>query len=151
DDAVLNALQVKGKDSPLALLDFVQGYLTPGGANYHATANFHQGCPGTFNSYSNMGVTLLGALVQVISGEAFDAYTKAHVFAPLGMTETAWRLADLDPEHIAMPYDGSGTTFTPFGQYGEPDVPDGMMRTSVTQLAAFLRMFIARGEIGGQT
>jgi CubicO group peptidase (beta-lactamase class C family) len=98
-----------------------------------------------------MGVTLLGALVQVISGEAFDAYTKAHVFEPLGMTETAWRLADLDPEHIAMPYDGSGTTFTPFGQYGEADFPDGMMRTSVTQLAAFLRMFIAQGEIDGRT
>src|SRR5262249_28089425 len=149
DDAVLDAVQVKGADSPLALLDFVKGYLTPGGANYHATANFHGGCPGTYSSYSNMGVTLLGALVQTISGETFEAYTKENVFAPLGMNETAWRLADLDPNHIAMPYDASSAGFAPFGQYGEADFPDGMMRTSVTQLSRFLLMNIALGQFDG--
>jgi CubicO group peptidase (beta-lactamase class C family) len=150
DAAVLDALQVKGQDSPLALLDFVQGYLTTGGANYHATTNFHAGCPGTYYSYSNVGVTLLGALVQIVSGQPFDAYTKAHVFAPLGMNETAWKLAALDPTHIAMPYAGAVGAFVPFGQYGEADWPDGMMRTSVVQLARFLLMNIGLGELDGR-
>ena len=47
--------------------------------------------PGTDYLYSNTGYTLLGVIVQRVSGQTLDAYTQAQLFRPLGMTQTRWR------------------------------------------------------------
>lgn len=39
--------------------------------------------------------------------------------------------------------------FVAYGQYGYPDYPDGELRTSVVGLAAYLRAFMAFGELDG--
>jgi uncharacterized protein YbbC (DUF1343 family)/CubicO group peptidase (beta-lactamase class C family) len=44
--------------------------------------------PGWGFKYSDINFIVLGALVERLSGETLDAYTAAHVFAPLGMRET---------------------------------------------------------------
>ncbi|HLI66253.1 MAG TPA: serine hydrolase domain-containing protein, partial [Caulobacteraceae bacterium] len=46
--------------------------------------------PGTVVAYSNYGATLAGYMVQRVSGEPFDAYIKAHIFDPLGMTHSTF-------------------------------------------------------------
>jgi CubicO group peptidase (beta-lactamase class C family) len=38
----------------------------------------------------------------------------------------------------------------PYGQYGEPDYPDGMLRTSVAELARFLIAYMQGGRYDGQ-
>jgi len=45
--------------------------------------------PGDVTAYSNFGSALAGYIVQRISGQPFHAYVHEHIFAPLGMTETA--------------------------------------------------------------
>jgi CubicO group peptidase (beta-lactamase class C family) len=47
--------------------------------------------PGTDYLYSNTGYTLLGVIVQRVSGQTLDAFTQAQLFRPLGMTQTRWR------------------------------------------------------------
>ena len=47
--------------------------------------------PGTDYLYSNTGYTLLGVIVQRVSGQSLDAFTQAQLFRPLGMTQTRWR------------------------------------------------------------
>ncbi|MFA6032749.1 MAG: serine hydrolase domain-containing protein [Myxococcota bacterium] len=54
---VLNALLVDG-DSPIALGDFLRGYLVPGGAYYDAAKNFYPTAPGAVHKYSNIGAAL---------------------------------------------------------------------------------------------
>ncbi len=81
--------------------------------------------------------------------KSFEAYCKTHIFQPLGMTETAWRLADLDRSHIAMPYEGRPGRYKEARLYGYPDFPAGTLRTSVEQLSKFLRMFMNGGELDG--
>jgi D-alanyl-D-alanine carboxypeptidase len=44
--------------------------------------------PGTRWSYSNEGYTVLGAVIEHLSGKTLHAYFTRHVFAPAGMTET---------------------------------------------------------------
>ncbi len=44
--------------------------------------------PGTTYGYSNLNFRTLARLVEVVSGEEFDAYLATHVFEPLGMTDT---------------------------------------------------------------
>jgi CubicO group peptidase (beta-lactamase class C family) len=141
---------VYDRDSPIALDDFVHGYLVSGGAYYDAS-NWNAGAaPGTHYSYSNAGVALAGDLVEKISAANLQAYCKQHIFEPLGMHETSFFLRDLDRTHIAMPYetDASGN-YQAAGYYGYPDYPDGQLRTSAPQLARFLMAIIGHGEFGG--
>jgi CubicO group peptidase (beta-lactamase class C family) len=62
------------------------------------------------------------------------------------MDKTSWRLAGIDQSILAMPYNKSESKYIPFGQYGEPDYPDGMLRTSAKELARFLIAYIQGGR-----
>jgi CubicO group peptidase (beta-lactamase class C family) len=44
--------------------------------------------PGAEYLYSNTGFTLLGAIVQRVSGQSLREFAEARIFAPLGMTRT---------------------------------------------------------------
>ena len=137
-------------DSPIALGDFVEGYVVPGGAYYDAAGNFASQCPGEVNEYSNVAVGLLGFVVERIAGVPFDQFCRERIFEPLGMDETSFRLADLDVDRVAMPYDGdSPASFVAHGHNGFPTYPDGLLRTSVPHLARFLAMFAELGEYEG--
>jgi D-alanyl-D-alanine carboxypeptidase len=61
------------------------GELAVAGAVAHAPLLFE---PGARWSYSNEGYTVLGAVVEELSGERFHDYLRRRVFAPAGMTET---------------------------------------------------------------
>jgi CubicO group peptidase (beta-lactamase class C family) len=49
--------------------------------------------PGTQFIYSDINFIVLGALVEKISGGTLDVYASRHIFAPLRMTDTGFRLA----------------------------------------------------------
>lgn len=56
--------------------------------------------PGSKQEYGNFAFVVLGRMVEVASGEAYEAYVARHIFAPAGMTGTgfvdcAHRAADL--------------------------------------------------------
>lgn len=53
--------------------------------------------PGTRWNYS-VSTDVLGYLVEVLSGQRFDVYLRDHIFAPLGMPDTSFTIAD---EHLA--------------------------------------------------
>ena len=40
--------------------------------------------------YSDLGAILMGEIVRTVSGQRIDAYTRDHVFGPLGMKETSY-------------------------------------------------------------
>jgi CubicO group peptidase (beta-lactamase class C family) len=148
--STLSPFVTKGADSPISLADLTRGYLTPGGAYYDQAKNFAAAAPGTVSDYSNMGFVLAGYLVELISGIPFDQYCNDNIFAPLGMTKSSWRLAGIDRSMLAEPYDKSSSGYVPYGQYGEPDYPDGMLRTSVVELARFVIAYMQGGRYLGQ-
>jgi len=47
--------------------------------------------PGDEFLYNNTGYTLLGVIVQRVSGKSLPEFTRERLFAPLGMTRTQWR------------------------------------------------------------
>jgi CubicO group peptidase (beta-lactamase class C family) len=145
---VMYAVYVYG-DSPIPLGEYVEGYLTPGGEYYSATANFYTWAPEHGWSYCNEAFALVAYLVEIISGIPFDQYCNDSLFTPLGMYETSWFLADLDTNNVAMPYHYSGGTYVPQGYYGYADYPAGQLRTSSIQLARHLLAFLQMGEIDG--
>jgi len=140
----------RGADSPISLAELMRGYLTPGGTYYDEGKNFAPEGPGKIAEYSNMGIVLAGYLVEVISGVPFDQFCKDHIFMPLGMPKTSWRLAGIDQSILAMPYNKSLLFgYVPYGHYGEPDYPDGMLRTSINELAQFLIAYMQGGRHNG--
>lgn len=145
NDSVIDAapVAVESGDPTVALGDLVKGYLTPGGKYYRAGKSFSAGCPGTASDYSNIGITTLGYLVQRISNQDLYQYFRDHIFTPLGMSQSSFRLADLDASLLAKP---NGTD----AHYGEADFPDGMLRTSPTQLGKFLAMYTQSGTYAGK-
>lgn len=52
--------------------------------------------PGEKNIYSNSGFTLLGHIIQTVSGKPYMQFMRERIFTPLGMTKTA----DRDPQFI---------------------------------------------------
>jgi CubicO group peptidase (beta-lactamase class C family) len=148
--STFGSLTTRGADSPISLADFTKGYFTPGGAYYDENDNFRSQAPGTVSRYSNMGIVLTGYLAEVISRTPFDQYCKDHIFKPLGMDMTSWRLAEIDQSTVAMPYDKSSSGYVPYGHYGEPNYPDGMLRTSVNELAHFLITYMQGGRHNSQ-
>lgn len=148
---VLDAFYVQG-DSPIRLRSFLARYLLPGGDLYDADKNFYAAAPGTAVRYSNVGAALAGALVGVVGRFGFDRSCRERIFSPLGMSGSAWHLRDLDESMVAMPYEyrrGRGD-WTPYGHYGYPDYPNGLLRSSVHDMARFLIAHMNDGSFGDE-
>lgn len=61
--------------------------------------------PGSNVLYSNFGFVVLGRMVEVVSGENYQAYVRRHIFEPADMTHTGFiDCATLAPD-LAMGYD----------------------------------------------
>ena len=145
---ILEPLVVSG-DSTVPLDNFCRNYLTPNGKYYDANENFDTQMPGTIYEYSNVGATLCGYLAESISGKLFSQHSQERLFAPLGMDETSWHLANLNVDHIAVPYQVEANEYSPLAHYGFPDYPNGSLRSSINQLARFLIAIINEGDYNG--
>lgn len=142
---VLDPLVTWGMDFPDSLSSFLNNYLIPGG-NHYTSNNWYGVVPGTQYNYSNVGVTIIGLLVEILANTSFENYCQDSIFVPLGMNETSWFLANLNQNNIATPYTYSGGIYTPNQHWGEPIFPAIQLRTSATQLSKFLSMFIQMGQ-----
>lgn len=125
--------------------------------------------PDSSQGYSNLGYGVLGAIVESVAGTPYSDYCQDNIFAPLGMKDTAWFLSDIDVARHAVPYGltpeqakklGQPSTYQdilaapdhpaarlstearmPLCLYGFPNYPDGLLRTSVEDLALFLASY----------
>jgi CubicO group peptidase (beta-lactamase class C family) len=116
--------------------------------------------PGTKWSYS-VAVDIQGYLVQKLSGQKFGDYLKAHVFGPIGMTDTAFYVSpdrkprfaevyhwDRDLNRLVM-----NTPRTDRGGFEDParlESGGGGLVGSTHDYARFCQMLLNKGEIGGQ-
>jgi CubicO group peptidase (beta-lactamase class C family) len=60
--------------------------------------------PGTAFTYGSSS-DVLGRLVEVVAKQPFDAYLQAHIFAPLGMKDTGFRVGESDRARLASVHD----------------------------------------------
>jgi CubicO group peptidase (beta-lactamase class C family) len=113
--------------------------------------------PGTEWSYS-AGVDLQAALVEKLSGQPFADYVKQHIFDPLGMTETGWRVPDSKAGRFAASYDRKDDKLVQVGDIQNRSnnflphrlTPGGHGLTStIDDYMRFARMLLNQGELDG--
>lgn len=137
-------------DSEVPLRKVVKWTLKTNGRHYDPVHGFSAWEPGTDYLFSNVGYALLGYLVELISGTPFDQYCDEHIFKPLGMDATSWRLASIHANTLAMPYRRCRVTgeWEAVGHYGYPDYPNHSLRASAPELARFLAAMMNQGTLG---
>ncbi len=104
--------------------------------------------PGTVTSYSNMGFTIAGYIVETISGEPFHAYVREHIFKPLGMASSDFLpRADLRAR-MAVPYLYRGGAYTILPLEYEYCYPAGSVMTTASDMARFIIAHLHNGRYG---
>ena len=98
--------------------------------------------PGQTFFYSNLGFSLLGALVQETSGTPFDQYARQSLLAPMGMTASAFEPGLSSSPQMAQAYKAASASDEPALR----DVPAGGLNTSVNDMARFIKMVFATGR-----
>ncbi|MDQ3256996.1 MAG: beta-lactamase family protein [Acidobacteriota bacterium] len=68
--------------------------------------------PGEKFRYSNAGFTLLGAIIERVSGQSYYDYVKENIYKPAGMTDTGFYEPDSTTPNLATGY----TNASPDGQ-----------------------------------
>lgn len=127
----------RGGDSPVPLDRFVADYLEPGGLHYAATNYSMDHPPGTHWDYSNVGYALAGMIGERITGD-FRAYIAEYQFAPLGVVDAHWNIADLPADREGLPYDTAARPPALLEPVGLPDWPAGGLRMRADDLARVL-------------
>lgn len=112
--------------------------------------------PGTKWSYS-ISLDLLGRVIEVVSGQPFDAYLRDHLFGPLGMDSTGFRVPEGQVDRLASNYAPFGGTLIPIDPAATsiyrdaPAFPFGGagLVGSARDYDRFLHMLANHGELNG--
>ena len=98
--------------------------------------------PGTEYSYSNLGYSILAAIVEKASGTSYERFLASHLFEPAGMTQTGYVLPEWKPDQVAVEYDENGVPKgKPFDHPWAEDGPYWNLRGNGGMLSTARDMF----------
>lgn len=137
-----------GGDAAESLPDFITSYFAPDGHRYSAD-NYTTLAPGKARDYSNIGAGLVGFIIERLTGDRLDAYTRRHILTPLGMRSTGWFLRDLPTAELSTQFIARDGWAIPLPRYGGTTYPDGGVRTTVSDLTRFFQALLNHGEHDG--
>ncbi|MDZ7757719.1 serine hydrolase domain-containing protein [Rhodohalobacter sp.] len=60
--------------------------------------------PGSAYAYSNTGFSLLGMIVEQVSGQSYEEFLREELLMPAGLMETGYFLPDWDTDRLAIGY-----------------------------------------------
>lgn len=131
-------------DSAMPLAEWIPAYLIPNGDKY-LSITWQQNAPGSTVQYTNVGLALLGYLVEVISGQNFARYCQDHIFGPLQMSHSGFLLSDVDTNLLATLYFEESV----IEPYSVPHYPASMVKSSLEDLSHFLIAVMNGGVYAG--
>ncbi|MCX6663010.1 MAG: serine hydrolase [Euryarchaeota archaeon] len=128
---------------------WLEEYLLPDGAFYSPEIWDTKHLPGEYMQYANINFDLAAYLVQLFSGQPFHEYCNDHIFTPLAMTHTSFRLPDLPIDDVAIPYLYQNRTYEKLPYYQLLHYPIGGLMTTVDDLSHFLSAHMNHGDYNG--
>lgn len=102
--------------------------------------------------YQNLMYLTAGQLVPAITGMSWDEMVRTRLFEPLGMTDSNTTVRELDGMiNVASPHEVVGGVLRAI-DYDNLDgvAPAASINSSVTDMAQWMRLHLARGEFEGR-
>jgi CubicO group peptidase (beta-lactamase class C family) len=112
--------------------------------------------PGADWNYSNIGIDILGRIIEVVSGRAFDQFLQERIFAPLGMNDTYFSVPVEKRARVATLYSfTSGSPKAEPAYWGEPHAPffpepAGGLVSTAPDMLRFNLMMLGKGKLAGR-
>jgi len=109
--------------------------------------------PGERYSYSSMAYDVLGDVIAKASGQTFEVYVKQRILNPLGMRESTFLLAEVNPAlatngHVASD-DGKARVVEVY-PYNRAHSPSSSLHSNVVEMARWAIATMCRGQLEGQ-
>ncbi|HYH03535.1 MAG TPA: serine hydrolase domain-containing protein [Bacillota bacterium] len=98
--------------------------------------------PNYIYAYSNLGFSLLGIVIERVTGQKFNDYMESEILKPLGMNRSSFILREDMKPYFSQSY-SKGSSFQ---EQLYRDLPAGTMYSSVNQMCNFLKMVFAEGR-----
>ncbi|GAA4904442.1 serine hydrolase domain-containing protein [Streptomonospora salina] len=105
--------------------------------------------PGRFVSYSNYGTSLVGLVVQEVSGVPFADYLDENVFGPLGMEHSGFMPPDQAAERFTVPTLHGATPETVSEPLFVNQSPAGAGYATATDMSDFMLAMLGDGAYDG--
>lgn len=110
--------------------------------------------PGTKWNYSNLGINILGRIVEIISDKPFDQYLKERIFDPLSMIDTGFVVPPEKRDRMATLYNfSSGKPQRVEAQWGSATAipsPAGGLISTASDMLRFNQMMRNKGTLDGK-
>lgn len=109
--------------------------------------------PGTGHAYSNSGYSLLGMIIEQISGVNYETFLRNELLLPSGMTNTGYVLPDWNTEKMAVGYRNGETWGLVHKRGWIDDGPNWVLRangglhTTVEDMGKWLETVQGRGVL----
>jgi CubicO group peptidase (beta-lactamase class C family) len=107
--------------------------------------------PGSRFSYSNMGYTLIGRVIESVTGQRYERYLDTRLLRPLGMHDSTFGYVSQQGAHadprLAMGHFERGVAQPAVPLYLRPA---GQFTTTAADMARFAQFLLGDGRIGGQ-
>ena len=112
--------------------------------------------PGTHWNYSNVGYSMLGRIIEVVSGKPFDVFLAQRIFEPLGMKDTYFFVPEEKRSRVATLYTLSDSGLKPassqIGSQHGPRIPSpaGGIVSTAEDIFRFNMMMRNKGILDGK-
>ena len=110
--------------------------------------------PGTHWSYSNLGIDILGRIVEVVSKQPFDTFLEDRIFKPLAMTDTCFWLPPEKQGRLATlyTYENGGLKRAQTRQNAQSKIPSpaGGLISTASDMLRFNQMMRNGGVLDGK-
>jgi CubicO group peptidase (beta-lactamase class C family) len=114
--------------------------------------------PGAQWKYCQSGINLAGRIVEIVSGQSFDAFLQARLFDPLGMKDTTFyptaaQRSRLVTAHAKHKESGRLEPVPPRADFGDrrrPPQGNGGLFSTAADYARFCQLLLGQGTYGGR-
>lgn len=98
--------------------------------------------------YSNLGITLLGRIIEVVTGNEFADYMQKNILNPLGTNESSFLSSSEIEEKIATDYVIYQGKAKPQPQFDLSELPAVNLYSTLNDMCKFLMFLFREGKIG---
>ena len=105
--------------------------------------------PGAAHEYSNLNFSILGMVVQTVSGQSYESYVQEHIFDPLEMRHSFTSQDEAIQDGMATGYlTWFGTRLPKTVPFNRGNLPNGYLICSAEDMAHYLIAQLSDGRYG---